>query len=334
MRISIELRWYVLKRRIVPNNLRLQAVCDLSIFNQYSIGLNMNRTWFDRCFHIGSHNSLRYFWLNPSNPSTTEEKKKRYSSIILQRIPHEFFVVFHQKKWVKHSHPLMEGSSFPLPGQGVCWKLLQMRRSILETNLVLGCFNFKDLGFFWAFFVAKTWPGTVFFSIEYWESRILVSWILRVGMSSNCEFTVRNAEYLLKMSWKLLGFVRLEVIVYFHADWRFGVVSKAIVGFRWLFGSGIFPQHNKLFRMELLKFQSTLNHEFEPLGNMASSGTMNFAMHWSNRCAFSGSFKLFYFYPELFRLLVSFFVMLHRSILLWLECSAVVRCHGFSSTFR
>ena len=260
-------------------------------------------------------------------------KKKRYSSIILQRIPHEFFVVFHQKKWVKHSHPLMEGSSFPCQAKAFAESFYKCAEVSWKRTWCWDVSTSKTWDFL-GIFVAKTWPGTVFFSIEYWESRILVSWILRVGMSSNCEFTVRNAEYLLKMSWKLLGFVRLEVIVYFHADWRFGVVSKAIVGFRWLFGSGIFPQHNKLFRMELLKFQSTLNHEFEPLGNMASSGTMNFAMHWSNRCAFSGSFKLFYFYPELFRLLVSFFVMLHRSILLWLECSAVVRCHGFSSTFR
>lgn len=144
MRISIELRWYVLKRRIVPNNLRLQAVCDLSIFNQYSIGLNMNRTWFDRCFHIGSHNSLRYFWLNPSNPSTTEEKK-RYSSIILQRIPHEFFVVFHQKKWVKHSHPLMEGPATARPRRLL--KASTNAQKYLGNEKVLGCFNFKDLGF-------------------------------------------------------------------------------------------------------------------------------------------------------------------------------------------
>ena len=71
----------------------------------------------------------------------------------------------------------------------------------LGNELDVGMFQLQRLGMFqMAFLLLKLDQEPFFFSIEYWESRILVSWILRVGISSNCEFTVRNAEYLLKMS--------------------------------------------------------------------------------------------------------------------------------------
>lgn len=108
----------------------------------------VNGTWFDRCFHIGSHNSLRYVLVqNHIFPfqSVHKEEKKRYSSIILQRVPHEFFVVFHQKKWVNNSHPLMEGPATARPRRLL--KASTNAQKYLGNEKVLGCFNFKDLGF-------------------------------------------------------------------------------------------------------------------------------------------------------------------------------------------
>lgn len=158
------------------------VIC-LYIFNQYSIGLNMNRTWFDRCFHIGSHNSLRYFWLNPSNPSTRRKKKGIVLSSFNGFLTNSLLFSTRKNGW-KNSHPLMEGSSFPCQAKAFAEGFYKCAEVSWKRTWCWDVSTSKTWDVSNGIFVAKTWPGTVFF----------LNWILGIQDFGILDFESRHLK--------------------------------------------------------------------------------------------------------------------------------------------